>query len=145
MFKIKHLLSRRRAKHHLPVIIGCIILLLGIVFLLWQKGVFKPRQTTQVESSTPPIAVSENYSDEAKTAMSDYQLYRKGEKQISDISSRRDHLLSLTIGKENQSLHLVLVMIADSLISADQGDEAEGERAQEMMNAVLSDHPEFKL
>lgn len=145
MFKIKHYLSRRRAKHHLPVIIGCIILVLGIVFLLWQKGFFNPRQTTEIESSTPPVTVSENYLSEAKTAMADYQLFLQKEKSLEEITSRRERLLSLTIAKENQSLHLRLVMVADSLIAGVQGDITEEERAQEMINSILQDYPEFKL
>lgn len=145
MFKIKHYLNRRRVKHQLPVVIGCIIIILGIVFLLWQKGVFSPRQTTEVESTSPPITVSENYISEAQVAMSDYQLFLEEQKIGTDITRRRDHLLSLTIAKEHQSLHLTLVMIADALIAADQGDIAEEERAKEMIASVLKHHPEFKL
>lgn len=145
MFKIKHYLNRRRVKHQLPVIIGCIIIILGILFLLWQKGLFSSRQTTEIKPMPLPVAVSENYVAEAQIAMSDYQLFLKEKKTVIDITRRRDHLLSLIIAKEHQSLHLTLVMIGDALIAAKQGDIAEGERAKEMIASVLEYHPEFKL
>lgn len=143
MFKIKRYLNRHGK--NTPVIIGSIIFLLGLGFIVWQKDFFNHQSTSEKNNSALTASISQDYPSEAKAAMLDYQLFLEGDKNIEDIKNRREQLLSLTISREFQSLHLSLVMIADALIAGEEGDEAEQQRALEMISTILQTHPEFKL
>lgn len=100
----------------------------------------------QVSQSVKPGNKVENrgiiseYNPEAKAAISDYQDFLKGEKSEADIKKRRDYLLSLKISKENQALHLSLVMIADDLLASGNDLNAKN-RIQRMLTTLIIDHP----
>ncbi len=142
MSKIKHYL-RRHAKN-IPVIFGCIVLLFGVGFILHSKKVFKPIADNQVTENMPKVSITADYITEAKAAIADFDLFLQGKKTGVELTQRRDQLLSLTITKDYQSLHLSLVMIADALIAADEGNQGEKERALELLEKVLQEHPELK-
>jgi hypothetical protein len=80
------------------------------------------------------------YNPEAKAAISDYQDFLNGEKSEADIKKRRDYLLSLKISKENQALHLSLVMMADDLLASGNDLNAKN-RIQRMLTTLIIDHP----
>ncbi len=140
---------KRYLRHHartIPIIFGCLVLLGGLGFLLHIKQVFKPKPTSTENraESLPPVSISENYTTEAKAALTDFELFLQHKNNRADIIKRRDQLLSLTITKDYQSLHLSLVMIADALIAADEGNQGEKERALEILEKVWQEHPELK-
>lgn len=143
MLKIKHFLRRRA--NNWPVIIGLIILALGLIFVLWYHRVFSSKTPTIIPEETPVVSITEDYASEAQAALTDYQLFLRSEKSIADIKLQRDHLLSLTITRQYQSLHLSLVMIADALIAGEEGESAERSRAEALLTQVLTEHPEFKI
>lgn len=143
MLKIKRFLRRRA--NNWPVIIGFIILALGLIFVLWYHRVFTSDSVTPTPEETPIVTITEDYPAEVKAALADYQLFLRSEKSVADIKTQRDHLLSLTITRQYQSLHLSLVMIADALVAGEEGESAERVRAEEMLTQVLTDHPEFKI
>lgn len=142
MSKIKRYLHRH-AKN-IPVIFGCIVLLFGVGFILHYKKVFKTMVPNQAAESLPQVSVTVDYLVEAKAAMTDFELFLQGKKTGAELTQRRDQLLSLTITKDYQSLHLSLVMIADALIATDEGNQGEKERALELLEKVLQEHPELK-
>ncbi|HRH32666.1 MAG TPA: hypothetical protein PK720_00755 [bacterium] len=97
-------------------------------------------QSVKPENKVENRGITSDYNAEAKAAVSDYQDFLKGEKSEADIKNRRDYLLSLKISKENQALHLSLVMIADNLL-ASRNDLNEKNRVQRMLTTLITDHP----
>jgi hypothetical protein len=97
-------------------------------------------QSVKPENKVENRGITSDYNTEAKAAVSDYQDFLKGEKSEADIKNRRDYLLSLKISKENQALHLSLVMIADNLL-ASRNDLNEKNRVQRMLTTLITDHP----
>lgn len=143
MSKLKRYLHRHAKR--ILIVFGLVILLLGIIFVVIEKDLFVPKATPTEEEALPPVSITEDYPAEAKAAMTDFQLFLEKQKTAEEITQRRERLLSLTITKEYQHVHLSLVMIADALLAGEEGQAAEREHALEMINQVLQEHPEYKL
>lgn len=143
MSKLKRYLHRHARK--ILIIFGLVIPLLGVGFVVIEKDLFVSKPAPVIEEKLPPVSITEDYPAEAKAAMADFQLFVQKQKTTEDLNERRTRLLSLTITKQYQNLHLSLVMIADALLAGEEGQAAERDHALEMINQVLQDHPEYKL
>lgn len=129
------------AKKSIFIFSGALALLLLttlIVIGILQNS--SPKPTTTSSTQSRPLN-TEAYQTEAKMTVVDYESYLAGRDSIEMISKRKEHLLSLKISREWKSLHLDLVLIADSLQALSEGQTQEKDHVNQLLAELYNTYP----
>ena len=139
-------MTRSKAFVKKPILIICIglaaLTCIIVVFVYSEKN--KPDQTVELKTEIAKPLTEKAYQTEAQLAVRDYELFLKNETMISTIENRKQHLLDVIISKQFQDVHLQLVMIADSLLAFNQGNNQEEDNAEQSLTKIYSQYPWLK-
>ena len=126
------------AKYFRLLISGLVAAMVIVALVLIAQ--YRVSEPLKQENKEEVKGISTDYTKEAKIAVSEYQDFLNGEKSETDIKNRRDHLLSLKVSKENQALHLALVMMADDLLSNGNNKDTKN-RGRVLLTKLITDYP----
>lgn len=139
MKKLRLILHQLRSAKYFRLLISGLVAAMVIVALVLISH-YRVSEPLKLENKEEVRDISTDYTKEAKTAVSVYQGFLNGEKSETDIKNQRDHLLSLTVSKENQALHLALVMMADKLLAQGNTEDARNQ-GQRLLTKLIIDYP----
>lgn len=117
------------------LVLGCIV----VIFTVNNKSNITKSPVSSFTTAGPLSQIE--YQVEAKKAVTEYELFLKGQIPITTITTRKQELLDLTISKEFQGLHLQLVTIADALLALNEGQTQEKNHAEQLLLELYSQYP----
>ncbi len=136
---------RLPAKYRRTAIASAAVLLIIVIGLAsyWRTSRPEAVPVSEISEKTSSVLSADQYQNEARAALRDYEALLAGEKDAAAIRQRRDHLFSLTVAASDRDLHLKLVMLADALEKPNALPDHKNE-LEEQVSAILISYPQLK-